>query len=105
MSSIGLSLISRVSLLSYFFFFQAEDGIRYLLVTGVQTCALPISVRSNFGYRLSTAWHPARGDLQGFPTSHLASHGKIGSNAAHGKERPARFRHTNTGKLPAGSIR
>src|SRR5215216_6784442 len=25
-----------------FFFFQAEDGIRYL-VTGVQTCALPIS--------------------------------------------------------------
>src|SRR5256886_17111746 len=27
-----------------FFFFQAEDGIRYLTVTGVQTCALPISV-------------------------------------------------------------
>src|SRR5690349_24211372 len=25
------------------FFFQAEDGIRYLYVTGVQTCALPIS--------------------------------------------------------------
>src|SRR6266849_1731128 len=25
------------------FFFQAEDGIRYPLVTGVQTCALPIS--------------------------------------------------------------
>src|SRR6266536_3216829 len=25
-----------------FFFFQAEDGIRYPLVTGVQTCALPI---------------------------------------------------------------
>src|SRR5206468_5164893 len=24
------------------FFFQAEDGIRYLIVTGVQTCALPI---------------------------------------------------------------
>src|SRR2546430_13656958 len=27
---------------SYFFFFQAEDGIRDLTVTGVQTCALPI---------------------------------------------------------------
>ena len=27
-----------------FFFFQAEDGIRDDLVTGVQTCALPISV-------------------------------------------------------------
>src|SRR6266496_5020261 len=29
-----------------FFFFQAEDGIRDLYVTGVQTCALPISSRS-----------------------------------------------------------
>src|SRR6478609_3056880 len=28
------------------FFFQAEDGIRDKLVTGVQTCALPISGRS-----------------------------------------------------------
>src|SRR6266403_6063942 len=27
------------------FFFQAEDGIRDLYVTGVQTCALPISLR------------------------------------------------------------
>src|SRR2546426_8878442 len=25
-----------------YFFFQAEDGIRYYKVTGVQTCALPI---------------------------------------------------------------
>src|SRR5205823_10226997 len=29
--------------LFFFFFFQAEDGIRDKLVTGVQTCALPIS--------------------------------------------------------------
>src|SRR5712672_925771 len=29
----------------FFFFFQAEDGIRDKLVTGVQTCALPISSR------------------------------------------------------------
>src|SRR5258707_10315780 len=27
----------------FFFFFQAEDGIRDIGVTGVQTCALPIS--------------------------------------------------------------
>src|SRR5437867_6295560 len=27
----------------FFFFFQAEDGIRDRTVTGVQTCALPIS--------------------------------------------------------------
>src|SRR2546430_7193854 len=30
----------------FFFFFQAEDGIRDLTVTGVQTCALPICQRS-----------------------------------------------------------
>src|SRR5687768_17915019 len=30
--------------LIYFFFFQAEDGIRDVAVTGVQTCALPIYV-------------------------------------------------------------
>src|SRR5205807_9672818 len=29
-----------------FFFFQAEDGIRDYKVTGVQTCALPISLRA-----------------------------------------------------------
>src|SRR5690606_41206394 len=29
----------------FFFFFQAEDGIRYFHVTGVQTCALPIYER------------------------------------------------------------
>src|SRR5256884_5876754 len=28
--------------LTWFFFFQAEDGIRDVAVTGVQTCALPI---------------------------------------------------------------
>src|SRR5437764_8316679 len=32
-----------LSMLPFFFFFQAEDGIRDTSVTGVQTCALPIS--------------------------------------------------------------
>src|SRR5699024_4187591 len=32
-----------MGLMSVFFFFQAEDGIRDRNVTGVQTCALPIS--------------------------------------------------------------
>src|SRR6266511_5497255 len=31
------------NLFLFFFFFQAEDGIRDFHVTGVQTCALPIS--------------------------------------------------------------
>src|SRR2546430_13396500 len=47
-----------------FFFFQAEDGIRDLTVTGVQTCALPISPRSRAGMwsrRARTArWSPPR---------------------------------------------
>src|SRR2546430_4026568 len=43
-----------------FFFFQAEDGIRDLTVTGVQTCALPIC--------------PARGALPECPEqTHLSS--------------------------------
>src|SRR5215204_6881366 len=33
----------RAGFVSFFFFFQAEDGIRDHCVTGVQTCALPIS--------------------------------------------------------------
>src|SRR3712207_6952381 len=37
----------------FFFFFQAEDGIRDIGVTGVQTCALPIFVISN-----GLAWSP-----------------------------------------------
>src|SRR2546430_5690929 len=36
-----------MTLVSFFFFFQAEDGIRDLTVTGVQTCALPISFAVN----------------------------------------------------------
>src|SRR5205823_8730869 len=37
--------------LFFFFFFQAEDGIRDKLVTGVQTCALPISARDGSARR------------------------------------------------------
>src|SRR5258707_10404407 len=35
--------INSCRYLFFFFFFQAEDGIRDIGVTGVQTCALPIS--------------------------------------------------------------
>src|SRR5207245_7318150 len=46
------------------FVFQAEDGIRYATVTGVQTCALPI-----FGALLSRAPHlgACGKDRSGFP--------------------------------------
>src|SRR5438105_13906988 len=46
----------------FFFFFQAEDGIRDPLVTGVQTCALPIYGRPAPDLRDP---HRARDDRQG----------------------------------------
>src|SRR2546425_9045648 len=46
----------------FFFFFQAEDGIRDKLVTGVQTCALPIYIgkRGRRGDEIGTIPGPSR---------------------------------------------
>src|SRR2546429_175102 len=42
----GLAIDSTVDIFTFYvFFFQAEDGIRDVAVTGVQTCALPIFER------------------------------------------------------------
>src|SRR5256885_7028513 len=53
------------------FFFQAEDGIRDYKVTGVQTCALPISLRH--GSRLILASHLGRPKGQANPKMSLRS--------------------------------
>src|SRR6266542_4637659 len=45
-----------------FFFFQAEDGIRDATVTGVQTCALPISLRMADGSSAAWASDPGAGE-------------------------------------------
>src|SRR5256886_5741589 len=50
-------------LFAFFFFFQAEDGIRDLTVTGVQTCALPIYFYDL--YRTPDGWGLAVGDVSG----------------------------------------
>src|SRR3989449_293792 len=49
----------------FFFFFQAEDGIRDVAVTGVQTCALPISFRieQREGGMTTRAWIDAQGHI------------------------------------------
>src|SRR2546429_2570388 len=50
----------------FFFFFQAEDGIRDVAVTGVQTCALPISVwvrLSVHGHYVHTGFTRGKQDL------------------------------------------
>src|SRR5262249_56603982 len=41
-----------------FFFFQAEDGIRYWSVTGVKTCALPISRAGIMAHRGTRCCRP-----------------------------------------------
>src|SRR5260370_32731971 len=48
-----------------FFFFQAEDGIRDSSVTGVQTCALPISIVSESLGMLTSA-------IERSPADHLS---------------------------------
>src|SRR2546426_6498284 len=61
-----------VLMFCFFFFFQAEDGIRDYKVTGVQTCALPISspsreqVSAHLGH--DRALHQAELGLQGAAT-------------------------------------
>src|SRR5688572_393482 len=64
------------------FFFQAEDGIRDLTVTGVQTCALPIFIVENHGWLSSNGkWlasvvkqvnRPTCGTLPDFGNFHVS---------------------------------
>src|SRR5687767_16005092 len=61
---------------SFFFFFQAEDGIRDKLVTGVQTCALPISPSQH--KKCDRCWH-YRTDV-GASTEHPTLCGRCISN-------------------------
>src|SRR2546430_7141866 len=78
----------------FFFFFQAEDGIRDLTVTGVQTCALPIfqqyeqfmqqgdsaAAGKNYQAAMSAYQNAAniKGDGPGDPNGKLSSVRKIG---------------------------
>src|SRR2546430_13750006 len=62
MRKIRLAVFLRI-----FFFFQAEDGIRDLTVTGVQTCALPIyGAKSAFGDTSVSAGGPNPDDVAVF---------------------------------------
>src|SRR5205807_6437701 len=57
----------------FFFFFQAEDGIRDYKVTGVQTCALPISIHLR---KRPLAWSSLECSIRSLPagTSLRARH-------------------------------
>src|SRR2546426_5285254 len=62
-------MLSSISLVLFFFFFQAEDGIRDYKVTGVQTCALPISIQA----RLEQASKSVHCSLYGITNLRLAN--------------------------------
>src|SRR3989441_4712068 len=99
--------MSTISLLYYlffffFFFFQAEDGIRDKLVTGVQTCALPISAAAPERLSATTGRYDPRpaqvaavdesGDPR-FRLRHGVVHGAaVPRGSSHGP-RPLRGRH------------
>src|SRR5260221_7301922 len=57
----------------FFFFFQAEDGIRDHCVTGVQTCALPISSprdRSESSDRILVSELSGRSNIMALTSGH-----------------------------------
>src|SRR2546430_4660696 len=56
-----LGYIFRIVSYYRYFFFQAEDGIRDLTVTGVQTCALPIFMRRSERLPRGSPWESESG--------------------------------------------
>src|SRR6266536_4097346 len=76
--------------ISLFFFFQAEDGIRDPLVTGVQTCALPISRRPS-QCRKPTRWRRCR----------LVGGRRCGPQARRSESRPSAGRAQPAPRRPA----
>src|SRR5215213_6235566 len=65
----------------FFFFFQAEDGIRDWSVTGVQTCALPISVLEPSPVaRGEASSRVEAGDFEGTAQAVVVTSGGIGGN-------------------------
>src|SRR2546425_12188938 len=92
----------------FFFFFQAEDGIRDKLVTGVQTCALPIS-RSETGSHNTAAAEASQlgGELS--PTSETTCVTPAAWSSRHrrcdGTAPIQQPDSTSVGRLPAHSFR
>src|SRR5690606_39008202 len=77
------------------FFFQAEDGIRYFHVTGVQTCALPISAE-----RAPTENRISR--LESTTKSQISAFGKISSALSGLQDVLAKF--AGDGALPGRKV-
>src|SRR5215469_17137840 len=80
----------------FFFFFQAEDGIRDLYVTGVQTCALPIYPQSLAEARFQALGMEVQPDT--VEPSTAPSFGGVGQKAVE-------QRRSKTGQLGLGMVR
>src|SRR2546430_8538453 len=68
------------------FFFQAEDGIRDLTVTGVQTCALPILIAQKSGKVINVASVLGQVGLPGYTVYGATKGGIIALTRALGVE-------------------
>src|SRR5438270_13297654 len=100
----------------YSFFFQAEDGIRDLTVTGVQTCALPICSRSTTGWCATTGagrsaargWWWRLATSPAGPTPGSAPYGRseerrVGKECRSGGSPDQYITKTASGKWPDGA--
>src|SRR5205809_3376105 len=84
-SDLSFYFDKRYVLLFFFFFFQAEDGIRDVAVTGVQTCALPISfVRRGHRAKVLVSRH-RDGEINAIVAEYFGV-GTIRGSGAHGRE-------------------
>src|SRR5256886_7240349 len=86
-------IIRLLAVCLWFFFFQAEDGIRDLTVTGVQTCALPICILKPSGRVALTTHVNADGDGVGSEVAlwHLLSARGLQAGIANPTPIPERF--------------
>src|SRR5256885_11778385 len=65
----------------FFFFFQAEDGIRDYKVTGVQTCALPNPISRDSG-AVAFIWQTPPESAASFNDAQFALNGSVDSMLA-----------------------
>src|SRR2546427_8918950 len=84
----------------FFFFFQAEDGIRDLTVTGVQTCALPIYLHRDPFDRYAAALRRRRNSSQVSVTPRVASPGTRNSSGTASTAEMAPHTTSAAGEIP-----
>src|SRR3989440_1767766 len=93
------SILSPARIVFFFFFFQAEDGIRDLIVTGVQTCALPISPWVVRRPQLQAREHFDLGGRVAVATAHEGFNANL-----HWEQQGVRSQLTLAGPLGTGAV-